>query len=236
MISNATAKIIHILPKRIVSFVSKKVIKAYLKKYANILVEGSENLKGIKTPTIFVCNHLSNSDGLVLDKVLKDINPTFVAGEKLSNNAVTNLGITIVKTTTIKPNTADNEGLKRIIQLVRQGESIVVFPEGTRSRVGSLIEAKKGIVLIAKMTGVPILPIGLYGTEKLLPINPKGDMSSETFQNADVHIRIGKQFELPKRIKEQDKKDYEEFASTVIMKKIAALLPEQYRGVYNDTR
>lgn len=45
----------------------------------------------------------------------------------------------------------------------------MIFPEGTRSRVGSLIEAKKGILLIARMTGVPIVPIGLYGTEKLLP-------------------------------------------------------------------
>ena len=108
----------------------------------------------------------------------------------------------------------------------------MIFPEGTRSRVGSLIEAEKGIFLISRMTGAPIVPIGLCGTEKLLPINKEGDMSSEAFNYADVHINIGKQFEFPKRAKEQDKKEYEDFAAKYIMKKIAELLPENYRGVY----
>ncbi|MDF2615292.1 MAG: 1-acyl-sn-glycerol-3-phosphate acyltransferase [Clostridia bacterium] len=232
MISTTTAKIINILPDKLVTYISKKVVDKYLKKYANITIEGSENLKGIKTPTIFICNHLSNSDGLVLDKALKEINPTFVAGVKLSNNAVTSIGVNVIKTTNIKPNTADKEGLKKIIKYINQGESVVIFPEGTRSRVGSLIEAKKGILLIARMTAAPIVPIGLCGTEKLLPLSKEENMSAETFHYADVHINIGKQFEFPKRAKEQDKKEYEDFATKYIMKKIAELLPENYRGVY----
>ena len=232
MISATTAKIINILPNKFVTYISKKMVNKYLKKYASISIQGSENLKGLKTPTIFICNHLSNSDGLVLDKALKEIDPTFVAGIKLSNNAITSIGVNVVKTTNIKPNTVDKDGLKKIVSLVKQGESLLIFPEGTRSRVGSLIEAKRGVLLIARMTGAPIVPIGLYGTEKLLPINKEGDMSAETFNYADVHINIGKQFEFPKRAKEQDKKEYEDFAIRYIMKKIAELLPENYRGVY----
>ncbi len=235
MISNTTAKIINILPNKLVNYVSRKVVDRYLKKYANINTVGSENLKGIKTPTIFICNHLSNSDGLVLDKVLKDINPTFVSGVKLSSNAVTSIGINVVKTTNIKPDTADKEGLKKIVDLIKQGESLLIFPEGTRSRVGSLIEAKKGILLIARMTGAPIVPIGLYGTENLLPIDKEGNMSAETFCYADVHVNIGQQFEFPKRAKEQDKAEYEEFTTKFIMTKIAELLPENYRGFYKFT-
>ena len=232
MISTAAVKIINILPDKFVSYISKIVVDKYLKEYANISMEGSENLKGIKTPTIFICNHLSNSDGLVLEKALKEIDPTFVAGVKLSDNAVTSIGINVIKTTKIKPDTVDKDGLRKIIKLVKQGESILIFPEGTRSRVGSLIEAKKGILLIAKMTEAPIVPIGLYGTEKLLPINKEGDMSAETFNYADVHINIGKQFELPEKAIEQNKKDYDDLAIRYAMKKIAELLPENYRGVY----
>lgn len=103
------AKIINILPDKFVTYISKKFVDKSLKKYANINIKGSENIKGIKTPTIIICNHLSNSDGLVLDKVLKEINPTFVTGIKLSNNAVTSIGINVIKTTNIKPNTADKE-------------------------------------------------------------------------------------------------------------------------------
>lgn len=227
-----TAKIINILPDKFVTYISKIVLDRILKKYANIIIEGSENLKRIKTPTIFICNHLSNSDGLVLDKALKEIEPTFVAGVKLSDNAVTNMGVNIIKTTNINPKTLDKEGLKNIIRLLNQGESLLIFPEGTRSRVGSLLKARKGILLIARMTDAPIVPIGLYGTEKLLPINKEENMSAEAFHHADVHIKIGEQFEFPKREAEQDKKDYEDFAIEYIMKKIAELLPENYRGVY----
>ncbi|MCR8845640.1 1-acyl-sn-glycerol-3-phosphate acyltransferase [Paenibacillus sp. SC116] len=232
MISTTTAKIINSLPDKLVTYISKKIVAMYLKKYANINIVGSENLKGIQTPTIFICNHLSNSDGLVLGKVLKEIDPTFVAGEKLSHDAVTSIGVNVVKTTNIKPNTADKEGLEKIIKLVKQGESLLIFPEGTRSRAGSLLEAKKGILLIARMTGAPIVPIGLYGTEKLLPINKEGEMRAENFNYADVHINIGKQFDFLKRAKEQDKTEYEEFILKYMMNKIAELLPESYRGVY----
>lgn len=232
MISTAMTKAIHLLPDQLVSFLSKKIVNWYLKKYAQIHVQGMENLKGIKTPTIFICNHLSNADGLILNEVLKEINPTFVAGIKLSNNALTDLGIRVVKTTTIDPKAMDKEGLKKIIQLVKQGESICIFPEGTRSRVGQLIEAKKGVLLITKMTGAPITPIGLYGTEKLLPINKEEDMSAETFNKAEVFVQIGKPFMLPDRTKEQVKNEYDDFAIYYIMKEIANLLPENYRGVY----
>lgn len=232
MISTTAAKIINILPHKFVKYISKKVIDRYLKKYANIKVEGIENLKGIEKPTIFICNHLSNSDGLVLDKALKEIDPTFVAGVKLSDNAVTSIGVNVIKTTNIMPNSVDKEGLKRIIELVKNGESLLIFPEGTRSRVGSLIEAKKGVLLIARMTGAHIVPIGLSGTEKLLSINEQGDMSAESFDYADVHINIGKQFEFPRRAKKQNKKEYEESTIKYLMKKISALLPEKYRGVY----
>lgn len=232
MISATTAKMISVLPDKFVTYISKKIVNKYLKKYANINIQGSETLKSVTKPAIFICNHLSNSDGLVLDKALKEIDPTFVAGVKLSNHAITNIGVNVIKTTTIKPNTTDKDGLKKIIRLIKQGESLLIFPEGTRSRGNSLIKAKKGILLIARMTGAPIVPIGLYGTEKLLPINKEGNMSAETFNYADVHINIGKQFEFPKKSKEQNKKEYEEFATIYIMKKIAELLPENYRGVY----
>lgn len=232
MILNVIARLINILPEKIKIFISKIIVNIVLKMYANIIVRGNENLQGIQKPTIFICNHLSNSDGLVLSKALKAVDPTFVAGVKLSNNPFTNIGMNAVKTTNIVPNSTDSEGIKNIIRLARQGESLFIFPEGTRSRVGSMIKAKNGIVLIAKMTGVPIVPIGLYGSEKLLPINSKGNMESEKFNNADVYINIGRQFTLPAKTAEQGKKEYEEYATNYMMNKIAQLLPEEYRGVY----
>lgn len=232
MISPNVARLIEYLPEGIVRFLSRKIVDHIIKKYANLKVEGRENLEGIEKPIIFICNHLSNSDALVLDKALSDQDVTYVAGVKLSQNATTNIGVKLVKTTSLKPNTADKEGLCKIINIVKGGGNIVIFPEGTRSRTGSLIHAKKGLLLIAKVTGATIVPIGLSETEKFLPINDSGDMAAESFQHANVKIVIGKPVEVPNREKGEDKLLYEERALTTLMKAIAVLLPESYRGVY----
>lgn len=232
MFTRIASKILTVLPERHAVQISKKIVNGFLNRYATVHINGQGNLSTAATPTIFVCNHLSNSDGLVLSRALKDIDPTFVAGVKLSNNTVTNIGMQVVKTTNIKPNSADIDGIRKVVKLVKGGESLLIFPEGTRSRVGSMIEAKKGILLIAKMTGAPIVPVGIHGTEKLLPISKDGNMSSEKFQHAHVHINIGQQFELPAKEKGQDKREYEAQTTDYLMRKIAELLPSEYQGVY----
>lgn len=232
MISPTMAKLIAKIPKGFVNLMSKKLMDYYINKYANLEVKGLEHIKQVKGPVIFVCNHLSNSDGLILNKVLKPYDVTFVAGMKLSNDPITNMGINIVKTITIKPNSADKDAISKVVHTLKSGNNVAIFPEGTRSRVGSMIEAKRGIVLIARLTKAPIIPIGIWGTEKLLPINKDGNMSGEKFNYAEVKVNIGESITLPAKEKEEDKHSYEERTLNFIMKSIANLIPESYRGVY----
>ncbi|NSJ92355.1 1-acyl-sn-glycerol-3-phosphate acyltransferase, partial [Coprococcus sp. MSK.21.13] len=133
MISPKLAKLISYLPDSIVRKISKKILKKYLDEYADIKVEGLENLEGIKKPILFISNHLSNADALIIDDVLNEHDITFVAGIKLSKNPLTNLGIKITKTITIKPNTADKEAISNIIKTLKSGNNVLIFPEGTRS-------------------------------------------------------------------------------------------------------
>ena len=230
MISPGVARIIGYLPKDVVRFFSRKLIKRYLKNYADIEVKGMENLKDVKRPILFVCNHLSNSDGLVINDVLRNEDITFVAGAKLSDNPLTSLGIYITKTITIKPNTADKEAISGIVKTLKEGKNILIFPEGTRSRTGSMIKAKKGIILIQRLTKASIVPLAICGSEKLLPI--ENDMGQEKFHHAKVTFSIGKEVHIPVKECEEDKHEYEERAMNFLMGKIAELLPEQYRGEY----
>lgn len=233
MLSPITIAIIKRLPEGLVIKVAQKIVANYMKKYANIKVNGIEKIDNVKRPRVFVCNHLSNSDGLVLSKILKEkSDPYFIAGVKLSDDPITQLGTKIVKNIPIKPSSADKEAITNVVKALKGGDDILIFPEGTRSRTGGLIEGKKGILLFARMAKAEIIPIGMAGTDKLLPISKDGDMGAEKWQNSEVTINIGEKIEFPKKEKDEDKHKYEDKCMDILMRSIANLLPEEYRGIY----
>jgi 1-acyl-sn-glycerol-3-phosphate acyltransferase len=63
--------------------------------------------------------------------------------------------------------------IKEAVQRLRQGQLIVVFPEGSRSADGSLLEAKRGLSVIAALSKIPVVPTFIKGTEKALPVGKK---------------------------------------------------------------
>jgi len=231
MISKRTARIIEILPKPLVRWLAKYITDKYISKYTKITVINKGKPDNIKSPVIYICNHLSNSDGLILNKVLGTGSVWFLAGIKLSKNSFTKIGLDVVKTVPISPDSPDRSAISKIIKLLKSGNSVCVFPEGTRSRNGEMIQGKKGVLLIAKLSKVPIVPIGIEGTEKFMPINDT-DMGSEKFNYADVKVTIGDSFYLPQLEKDEDKSSYEQKTLYFVMRRIAELLPAKYQGIY----
>lgn len=225
--------IVNLLPEPLIIRFVRFYVNLQIKKHARLSVRGLENLNGgFKRPYLFVCNHLSNSDGLILNKVLEKENVTFIAGKKLESNSLTNLGFKIVKSIPILPNSPDKQALKKIITTVKEGNSILIFPEGTRSRTSRMLEGKKGILLFARLTNAPIVPIGIWGTEKFMPINE--DMGKEAFYDAHININIGEAFHLPEKSEDATKDSWETDCLNYVMIKIAGLLPKEYRGFYEN--
>lgn len=233
MLSPIVVKIIRMLPEGFIIEIGKKIANNYIKKYANIKINGIDNIDKVKKPRVFVCNHLSNSDGLILSKILKEkSDPYFVAGVKLSDDPVTQLGTKIVKNIPIKPNSADKDAITKVVKALKSGSDVLIFPEGTRSRTGALIEGKKGILLFARMGKAEIIPIGMAGTDILLPISENGHMGSEEWHHADVNVNIGEKIVFPSKEKDEDKHEYDSRCMEILMRSIANLLPEKYRGIY----
>lgn len=231
LILNAFANVSRILPKNLRISLTRKLIDKFLDTYSEIEVinkEIVEKRRGI--PTIYIGNHLSNVDGVLLNRLLKDNDVAFMAGVKLSKNLVTNLVLDTVRTIHITPNTADKKAIKEALKYLKNNGSIFIFPEGTRSRTGSMIKAKKGFILLSKMSKAQFVPIALEGTEELLPIS-SDSMSKENFNHSKVRVTFGEPFSLPEKT-EDNKGIWTELATEYSMKKIAELLSPKYRGVY----
>ncbi len=68
----------------------------------------------------------------------------------------------------VRRGSADREALRRCMDIIRSGEPLVLFPEGTR-RAGSVVEdLYEGAAYVAIRTGVPIVPVGIGGSERAL--------------------------------------------------------------------
>ncbi|HEX8435327.1 lysophospholipid acyltransferase family protein [Archangium sp.] len=193
-------------------------------------VSGRENLPD--APCLFICNHLSNADGFTLDRALRPRRVFFLAGVKLQGTVMTRLGTEAVDTIFIRPNSADIESLKRAVETLKGGQSVLVFPEGGRSRTGALLQAKKGVALIAKRAGVPIIPVALTGTERFMPIDDQ-DMGREKVRRAHLTVHFGKPFRIEDLEPETaGAEDTRQALTDAMMRRVAELLPPEYRGVY----
>ena len=122
----------------------------------------------------------------------------------------------------------DLKAIRKMIALMEQGKCLVIAPEGTRSRVGSLIEGKPGVAYLAARSGFPIIPVGITGTEdKAILANVR------RFRKSTITLTGGKPFTIPPLPKENRDAALQN-ATDEIMCQIAALLPERYRGVYAE--
>jgi len=85
----------------------------------------------------------------------------------------------------------DRRALRYSLQLLDEGQAVVMFPEGTRSEDGQLREPELGVALIALRSRAPVLPLGLQGTEHILP---KG---AALPQSHPLKVRYGKPLTFP---------------------------------------
>jgi 1-acyl-sn-glycerol-3-phosphate acyltransferase len=174
---------------------------------------------------IVASNHLNNADPPAISLALPRL-PTFMAKKEMFGWPILGPAFRAFGAFPVRRTEADLAALRQATELIEEGRMLIMFPEGTRSRTGGLTKAHPGTALIALRTGAPIVPVAVTGTEGvrwpfvfLMPYSIK-----------HVKVTIGEPFSLPpvERINTKSA----EAATDVIMHRIAALLPEQYRGVY----
>ena len=176
-------------------------------------------------PLIIVSNHLSNVDPPLLSTSLPR-RIVFMAKEELFRHPIMGPLSRGWHAFPINRDKLDREALRQADQVVRQGLVLGLFPEGTRSPSAKLQQGYTGAALIALRSGCQILPVGITGAENF-------NKSGFVFHRPKITVNIGKPFTLPAHGGRMTKEQLAP-AADMMMKKIAELLPESYRGYYAD--
>jgi 1-acyl-sn-glycerol-3-phosphate acyltransferase len=121
---------------------------------------------------------------------------------------------------------ADFTAFRAAVEKIKEGRVLGIAPEGTRSRVGQLLEGKPGIQLLTSRADVPIVPVGISGSEDMME-------KMRAFKRPSITLRFGKAFTLPP-LPRDGREEAMQQNTTEVMCQIAALLPEKYRGFYRD--
>jgi 1-acyl-sn-glycerol-3-phosphate acyltransferase len=209
------------------------MIKRFLRWFFNLLgrilvrfdIEGIENLPDQK-PYIMVTNHLSIYDVVLVFAWLGNEDTSGWAAEKWENHPIAGTLLRMGGGVFIQRGEVDRGALKAAVQWLRAGKVWGMAPEGTRSPDGTMKRGKTGVAYLADSSGAPIVPMGLVGAEKITT-------SLKRLRRQHVSLKIGKPFKLPPL--NQDNRAASLRANTdEVMCRIAALLPESYRGMYAD--
>jgi 1-acyl-sn-glycerol-3-phosphate acyltransferase len=131
-----------------------------------VTVTGGENV-ATGGPFVYTPNHQSHLDVLALLGHLPG--PTrFVAKQSLWRHAVVGAVLDSLGMVPIDRDSSA-EAVAALNRVRAEGQSFVVFPEGTRSRDGRLNEFKKGAFVLAIRLGLPVVPVVCRGTRRLMP-------------------------------------------------------------------
>jgi 1-acyl-sn-glycerol-3-phosphate acyltransferase len=123
--------------------------------------------------------------------------------------------------------TADRAALKRSFDLLKAGQALIIYPEGTRVESGVLAKPEPGAGFIAQKAGCPVLPVALTGTRECLP---KGAWWP---RRTKVTITFGEPFLVLQKRADGRRVSHED-ASDAIMLAIAEMLPPDQRGAFSD--
>lgn len=119
-------------------------------------------------PVILAPNHISDSDPpFVLNGSPRPL--WFMAKRELFEMGALGPAIRFCQAFPVEPGEADRAALRFTEELLRNGQAVVVFPEGRIAHDGVLQDISAGVVLLALRARVPIVPVGLWGTQHVVP-------------------------------------------------------------------
>ena len=153
--------------KQIIRVIVRTAIRIYFVVVYIVKVVGTENIpKDKKEPLIYCGNHRTYNDPPLIVVTAKR-HVRFLAKEELRKNPLFAFLGVVFGGIYVKRDSKDVTALKTTLKALKNGESIALFPEGTRNGMEKGEKAKDGAAFFAVRTGARVIPVGISGGEKL---------------------------------------------------------------------
>lgn len=210
-----------------VRFIARKILPLF----ADIEVRGDVS----KLPQggyMLASNHLGRLDSLVVYYVIDSDDLIHPLTDKYKKYWWARIMAWWLNVTWLARGQADMKAMREFITRLKNGGVMVIAPEGTRSKTASLLKAEPGVIYIASSAKVGIIPVALTGTEDADVV-----ARLKKFQKLKIAITAGEEMFFPpdiKSVKGAERDAVLQSAMDEVMCRIAAMLPESYRGYYRD--
>jgi 1-acyl-sn-glycerol-3-phosphate acyltransferase len=191
-------------------------------------VEGKANVPRTG-PVIFASNHLSFIDSIAIP-VAAPRPVHFLAKSSYFDKWASRQFFTAIGAIPVQRGAgqAALDALDQQRRLLDDGRAVALYPEGTRSLDGRLYKGRTGVAFLALQTGAPVVPVGLIGTDKVMPVGARFPSLRER-----VTVRFGEPLDLSSHGPAESGRA-RRTATDAIMSAIHALSEQELAGVYNE--
>lgn len=198
------------------------LVAIFSRVFWNFRIEEKENLPPRQGGILLAVNHLSWTDVYMVGATVPvAYRPTWFAKKEVFKNRFVTWFLRSMNVIPLDRGEADRHAYLAAKSALERGAAMVVFPEGHRSESHALIQGKGGAVRLAVRTGVPIIPMAIWGTET-------GFLGA--LRRKPIRIRYGTPYHPSVEISQM--RDGWDKLTEDLMLRIAALLPKEYRGIY----
>lgn len=183
----------------------------------DLRIIGEEKMR-FAGPALIACNHVSFLDppfvGQAFDEPIH-----YFARKSLFDHPVAGWILREWQSIPIDRDKPDATSLKATIRFLRQGEKVLIFPEGTRSPDGTLQPAEAGVGLFIAKSKAPVLPVRIFGSYEAYPRGAK------TIRPARITLVVGDLWHPDLASYQKEGKELYQALAQDVMQRIAELVP-----------
>jgi 1-acyl-sn-glycerol-3-phosphate acyltransferase len=201
------------------------LLRLVYKILARIDVHGLENVPE-QGAALIVVNHMSLVDAPLVGIILDRPDVTALIGDSYKKILPMRWIIEGANGIWINRDQADFHALRQALDFLKAGGLVGIAPEGTRSKVGSMIQAKTGVAYLADKANVPLIPTAISGSEHTF-------QKLRRLHRPTLKVQFGQPFYLPP-VPRKEREAGMQRNTDEIMCRIAAMLPPEYWGVYRE--